>query len=369
MDVLVAVAAALASLALAPWTTLLPGPLPGVDGNWPIGLFAASVVVLLARRDAPVLVAAVVCVCAAVLTLTVAPPATFPLMVAVATVAVHRGIRTGWVVAGSAFVVLVVAGIVAGRALGNAPVLLLGLGLAMTVAIAVATRRQYVAALVDRAARLEREAGQEARLAVAAERARIAREMHDIVAHGITVMIRLADGSEAVRPTDPARADQAVRQVADVGRSSLADMRRLLGVLRDVDGAPLAPQPGTDSLVELVDRYVAAGLPAVLTVDGPLPTGEGAQLAVHRAVQESLTNALRYASAPTTVQVHVDASGRGVVVTVTDDGRTPESTPTEGSGRGLTGLRERAAIFGGTVDAGAVDGGGWRVRATFPEAS
>ncbi|MDT5026309.1 MAG: hypothetical protein QOE61_2735 [Micromonosporaceae bacterium] len=224
------------------------------------------------------------------------------------------------------------------------------------------TRRAYLAALEDRAARLERDRDQQAQLAVADERARIAREMHDIVAHHISVMIALADGAGFITRTNPDQAEEIMGAVSDTGRQALDEMRRLLGVLRDNSPQPaLAPQPAVADLDELLGTVRATGLPTELTVTGqPFSLPSSAQLVVYRLVQEALTNVLKHADA-TSSRVRLNyCPGHVHHVEVTDTGRGGPGPPAPGS-HGLTGMRERAAVFGGTVDAGPQVGGGWRV--------
>jgi len=230
------------------------------------------------------------------------------------------------------------------------------------------TRRAYLEAAQDRAGRLERERDQQAQLAAAAERARIAREVHDIVAHNIAVMIALADGAAYTAETNPGQAASVMGQVAATGRSALGEMRRLVGVLREPATPGHAPQPGLDDLEELIASVRAAGLPARLTVTGPpfaLPPS--AQLALYRITQEALTNTLKHAPG-TTAQVRLAYLPGQVELEVTDDGRTGavppggESAGLPGGGHGIAGMRERAATFGGQVSAGPRSGGGWLVR-------
>ena len=224
------------------------------------------------------------------------------------------------------------------------------------------TRRAYLAALEDRAARLERDRDQQAQLAVADERARIAREMHDIVAHHISVMIALADGAGFITRTSPDQAEEIMGGVSDTGRQALDEMRRLLGVLRDNSPQPaLAPQPGVADLDELLGTVRATGLPTQFTVTGqPFSLPSSAQLVVYRLVQEALTNVLKHADATSSRVCLNYCPGHVLQVEVTDNGRGGAGPPAPGS-HGLTGMRERAAVFGGTVDAGPQAGGGWRV--------
>jgi signal transduction histidine kinase len=230
------------------------------------------------------------------------------------------------------------------------------------------TRRAYLEAAQDRAGRLERERDQQAQLAAAAERVRIAREVHDIVAHNIAVMIALADGAAYTAKTNPGPAASVMGQVAATGRSALGEMRRLVGVLREPATPGHAPQPGLDDLQELIASVRAAGLPARLTVTGPpVAVPPSAQLALYRITQEALTNTLKHAPGAT-AQVRLAYLPGQVELEVTDDGRPgavlPGGEPAgpPGGGHGIAGMRERAATFGGQVSAGPRSGGGWRVR-------
>jgi signal transduction histidine kinase len=245
-------------------------------------------------------------------------------------------------------------------------------------------RRGYYRALEERAARLERERDAHAQIAAAAERARIARELHDVVAHNVSVMVVQADGAGYALESSPERAREALETIARTGRTALAEMRSLLGVLRsaDEDRDELAPQPGIGQVAGLLEQARAAGLPVSFTVEGvprELPTS--AALAAYRIVQESLTNARKHAGPTATAAVTVRFCDEELIIKVTDDGRrasasastgpggdrklgadTDESTP----GHGLVGMRERVEAFGGTVIAGPRPGSGWRVVATLP---
>ncbi|KRF08989.1 hypothetical protein ASH00_04765 [Arthrobacter sp. Soil782] len=205
-----------------------------------------------------------------------------------------------------------------------------------------------------------------AELASANERNRIAREMHDVVAHSLSVMIALSDGAGVVMKRDQDRAREVLAELSATGRTALADMRRVLGVLREgPDAAPLAPLPAGGSLAGLLEGFRAAGLPIRLQLSGPgLPEDAAFQMTVHRIVQESLTNVLRYAKGATTVDVLIARLGSTVRVRVSDDGRgAMEPLPSVGTGQGITGMRERAAIYGGTVNCGPTPSGGWVVAA------
>ncbi len=241
---------------------------------------------------------------------------------------------------------------------------LCGLALAAgTIGANMRNRRAYLAALEDRAARLERERDQRAQLAVAGERARIAREMHDIVTHSLSVMVALADGAAFAAARAPDKAAAAMEQVSGTGRQALTDMRRFLGVLRaDEPDALRHPQPGIGQLDGLAAQVRAVGLPVRLRVDGDVASvPAAAQLTVYRLVQEALTNTLKHAAAGARASVRVSCPGDRVEVEVRDDGQ-PVPSSGEG-GHGIDGMRDRVAAYGGQVEAGPLPGGGWRVAA------
>ncbi|WP_326760935.1 histidine kinase [Streptomyces phaeochromogenes] len=230
----------------------------------------------------------------------------------------------------------------------------------------------YIRALHERAVRLEVERDQRARLAAAAERARVAREMHDILGHTLAVIVGLAGGAAGLTETKPKRGAETLRIIADSGRGALAELRRLLAVIgeeRDTeDGSPLAPQPGLADLDPLLERVRGAGPAVTLHTRGALTDlAPGLQLAVYRVVQESLTNTLKHAASDTTVRVTLTTEDTSVHARVEDAGppSTPHSPAPQGEGRGLVGMRERAALYGGSVTAGPNSQGGWTVDAHF----
>jgi signal transduction histidine kinase len=227
-------------------------------------------------------------------------------------------------------------------------------------------RRGYYAALEDKAARLEAERHAEAKIAAAAERARIARELHDVVAHHVSVMVVQADGAGYALRTDPDRAQAALGAISTTGRQALTEMRRLLGVLRSADQhTDLAPVPGLGELRELLDQARTAGLEVSYTLTGtPRELPEGAELAAYRVVQESLTNTRKHAGLAATASVTLRYEAEGLTVEVTDDGMAPVSE--QPGGHGLAGMRERIAMYGGTVQAGPLPGGGFGVTAHLP---
>jgi signal transduction histidine kinase len=233
-------------------------------------------------------------------------------------------------------------------------------------------RRGFYQALEERAARLERERDAQAQVAAAAERARIARDLHDVVAHNVSVMVVQADGAAYALDSSPQRAREALGAISATGRRALAELRSLLGVLRDSagPGAALAPQPGLEQLEELVVEARAAGLPVSLTVEGaPRPVPQGEALAAYRVVQESLTNARKHAGPGATATVRLRYAEESLVISVTDDGRgacVPASGELAGAGHGLAGMRERVELYGGSVRSGPRAGGGYEVVARFP---
>jgi signal transduction histidine kinase len=230
----------------------------------------------------------------------------------------------------------------------------------------ISTRRKYTLSLEERARRLERERDAQAEVAAAAERARIARELHDVIAHSISVMVIQADGAAYTVDADAARARRAMEAIGATGRQALTEMRRMLGVLRENDGqATLAPQPGVEQLTDLVEQIRTAGLPVDFTVDGdPLSLPTGQELAIYRIVQEALTNVMKHAGPMATARVALHYGDRAIEVRIRDDGRG--ATFTDGRGHGLVGMRERAAVYGGDVSAEPAPGGGFQVIARLP---
>ncbi len=214
------------------------------------------------------------------------------------------------------------------------------------------TRKAYLEGLEERADRVERERDNQVRIAMAAERARIARELHDVVAHNVSVMVVQADGGAFMVDTEPKRARQALETISETGRTALKEMRLLLGVLRD-DGSAgsYAPQPGIEQLPDLIEQTQAAGLPVSFTTEGRvLPLSTGQQLTVYRIVQEALTNAMKHAGPAASADVRLSYFDTKIQVRVSDDGRG-SAAPTDGLGHGLAGMRERVAMYGGKVQA------------------
>jgi signal transduction histidine kinase len=241
----------------------------------------------------------------------------------------------------------------------------------------VQTRSRYMRALEERAAHAEREREQLARIAVHEERASIARELHDIVAHSVSVMLVGVRGARDVLRTSPDVADDTLARVETSGEQSLAELRRILALLRSpAHGAESRPQPSLGELDELVADYRAAGLPVRLEVIGaPRPLPGGVELSVYRIVQEALTNVLNHSHAAR-VTVTLAFHGSRLEVEVVDDGTTAargdaaerngDECPARGSGHGLVGMRERVAVLGGELETGRRVGGGFRVAARLP---
>ena len=243
----------------------------------------------------------------------------------------------------------------------------LGLGLYF------AARRAYLAELQDRAERLERERDQQAALAAAGERARIAREMHDIVAHHLTVMTTLAEAAVAASASSPEKATDVMRSVAVTGRRALADTRRLLGVLREREGTgagsaeALQPVPDLSQLDALIEQVRSAGLDTALELHGQAPdVPAGVQLAVYRLVQEALTNTLKHGGAGARASVRLSFEPGELRVDVNDDGAGSAAPTAAGVGGGLPGMRERVRAYGGDVQTGPRQPAGWAVSARLP---
>jgi signal transduction histidine kinase len=365
---------------------------PLSSGNWqpvtPLLVSMAGVVLtagaLMVRRSRPWVTFAVA-TCAAVVTMVV-DDAIDPLGMSLAVYAlfVHRSTRSGWTgfaaaVAGEVLVRPVIAIVVRGEPLSSFSLTvssLLQVIIVLSAAllgVSVAGRRRYVQALVDRAGQLAHERDQQARIATLAERARIIREMHDVLSHSLSIMVSLADGAAALAEKDAVRCRDAVREIGGIGRQSMSEMRRLLGALGEEDSADrddaaaLRPSPGTNDLDALIGTFRAARMPVRLNVEGS-PSSPGAQTAVYRIVQESLTNVLRYSRNPRSVTVLMSSGPEGTSVTITDDGAAGPPADSVGLGRGVIGIRERAILYGGTAAAGPVPGGGWRVHVEMPQA-
>jgi signal transduction histidine kinase len=239
-------------------------------------------------------------------------------------------------------------------------------GAVSLIAYGLQHRRARAAELEERARRLEREREDAERAAVAEERRRIARELHDVIAHSITLMTVQAGAARVLLAEDPDRAREPVVSVEETGRRALAELRRLLGVIRSDDAeAALAPQPGLARLDDLLGEARRAGLSVELDVRGePRTLPPGLDLTAYRVVQEALTNARRHAG-PARAHVSVHYRSEALDLEITNDGR-PATTRSDGSGHGLVGMRERVALYDGTLEAGPRPEGGYTVRVRLP---
>lgn len=233
----------------------------------------------------------------------------------------------------------------------------------------IGTRRAYVSAVEQRAAQLEREQRNLHRIAVATERARIARELHDVVSHSLSVVVVMAAGAAAQVRTNPAAAEQAILAVERTGRTSLSEMRRMLDVLRDDEAESMGPQPGLAQIGQLVDDARAAGLPVELRVPDEAPQLEaGVDLTVYRIVQEALTNVRRHGGpAVTRVNTDIWVDRHDLCVRIVDDGQGEDADTLNGlSGHGLIGMRERVSTCRGELTVKSGENSGFEVLARIP---
>jgi signal transduction histidine kinase len=335
-----------------------------------IAVAGAGVILLLRGRSPIVALAAVLALAAAT---DYGPIASLATLLALVNVVMRKDRTIAALAAVATAVVLIVTPAIHGTALDQIPPILsrmVAVGLAVAVGLYLRARVDYLFGLRDRAERLERERELLSQQAVADERVRIARELHDVVAHNISLMVVQA---QALAATDPGgeRCD-SLNSIAATGREALSEMHRMLGVLRieDVQSAERAPQPGIRDLDALIARTRDAGLQTSLNVDGTtreLPSA--VELSAYRIVQEALTNVIRHAGAKH-AEVNLHYGARTLELTVLDDGAGVASSNghgEQGGGHGLVGMRERVALFGGELDAGPRDGGhGYRVHASLP---
>jgi signal transduction histidine kinase len=328
----------------------------------PVGLLVT--VPLAWRRSAPLAVVAVVMgaeTAQAVLDSSPQPPQTtlLPLLVALWSVAAYAGRRGALVGCGVSLAAMLIA--VPDDVIVIGP-LFIGVWLAGRL---FQNRQQLAAALQSRTAALEREQVETARLAIAEERARIARELHDVVAHSVSVMVVQAGAERLSLREGQDSTREVLLSIEKTGRQALAEMRRLLGMLRkEDDEIGLAPQPSVAHLEALAAHVREAGLPVELQIEGePVPLPPGVDISAYRIVQEALTNALRHAG-PARARVLVRYGTGEVELEVTDDGRGAEIIDEDG--HGLVGIQERVALFGGELSTGGADGGGYVVRARLP---
>jgi signal transduction histidine kinase len=332
-----------------------------------VALLTAAGALLVVRRRLPVVSFAGILVAALGVRLCGYSLQPIPLLVALATLAAYRDRRTSlaaaalvaavnvawldqagpWLPIHSVYQVVVVAG-------------------AWAVGDAFRSRRGELEALRERADRAERERAQAEARAVAEEQARIARELHDVIAHNVSVIVVQAAAADDVFDVNPARAREALRSIEATGREAMGELRRLLGGVRAADES-YRPQPGLGRLDELVEQVRAGGLTVTVRVDGtPRPLAPGVDLSAFRIVQEALTNTLRHAAA-SRADVTVRYGPEAIDLEVRDDGIGGGAQVRDGSGHGLLGMRERAALTGGTLAAGPAPGGGFVVRARLGE--
>lgn len=342
----------------------------GDDPWWVIPAYQTLFLPLLARRRYPFHVLAFVCIVSVVFILVEGRvDGLLPVMVAVYAVAVSRD-RNGALLAFAAAEVFVLSSALFGHSVDNplgSFVFQSGLVLAaLFLGTTLRARRLHLQSLEERAIRLEQERDQQAELAAARERTRIAREMHDIVAHSLSVIITLADGAVATVQRDPEVAGAAMEQVASTGRQALGEMRNLLGVLRSDEAASLAPQPGLTRLESLFEDVRMAGLPVSVTITGePRALSSTQETTVYRFVQEGLTNVLKHARYPSRAWVTLAWEPDAIRLEVRDDGMVA-AEPVRQDGLGLRGMRERLALFGGEMSAGPVQPRGWETRGVLP---
>ncbi len=377
-DALVAIIAFLLSAPSAAF--LVEGPLtPTVAQTWyAVILILLGSGALMFRRTRPVTVFAATLVPVVILPPGLSAAAHLLPAFAIYAIAAYRSVKACWIAFGAASAIVGLYTLVACMAvptelqyfITSLVVAVVGMLIAALIGINVGNRRRYLEALIDRSRQLLVERDQQAQLAAAAERTRIAREMHDIVSHNLTVVVALAEGASAT--PDPERARAATQQIATTARGALTEMRAMLGVLRAPDpsqDAPLTPAEPA-SVADAVEAAQRAGFPVVLRVEGAWEQAPAdTRFAVIRIVQESLTNAMRHSWHATTIDVRVSARDDRIDIEVVNDGvRTAPVTadPAARSGFGILGLRERVAHVGGSLQAGPVGEGRWGVRATLP---
>ena len=248
---------------------------------------------------------------------------------------------------------------------GTRPSAWLAFAIAWLVGRDLRRRRQRIAELEDRAAQLEREREEQAQRAVAEERGRIARELHDVIAHGVSVIVVQAQAGPHL-VDGPQRVVGVFRAIESSGRDALVELRRLLGILRSEDEElAIGPQPGLGSLQSLVEQMHTAGLPVQLRIEGePVHLPAGIDLSAYRIVQEALTNVVKHAG-DAAAEVIIRYAPRALELAIVDDGHG-RATARNGAGHGLIGMRERVALYSGTLEAGTQNGGGYAVRARLP---
>jgi signal transduction histidine kinase len=289
------------------------------------------------------------------------------LLLAAYSAAAHSAPRTAWTVIGMLSVTLIAGALIDGRGIGDVAFVLVILGAVTAAGRGVHARQQRVTVLADRAIALEHERDAKARAAVAEERVRIARELHDVVAHGISVIVLQARGGRAVLDPAEGEARQAFGEIESTAQGALTEMRRLLGMLRQHDEElALGPQPSLANLDALAAHVRDAGLPVDVVVNGDVTRlPPGVDLSAYRLVQEGLTNALKHAG-PARARVYVSCSDDDVEVEVSDDGHGLNGKGDSTGGHGLTGMRERVSMLGGQIEIGPRENGGFALRARLP---
>ena len=296
--------------------------------------------------------------------------------IALYSMAVYISSRLAWtafgigagVIAIGALIYTFVSGVALEVTIGSIAAYIIGGLIGTLIGANIGNRRRYLGALIDRSRQLLIERDQQAQLAAAGERTRIAREMHDIVSHNLTVIVALADGAVATQDRDRARA--VTEQIAISARSALREMRSMLGVLRDPEAASDTPLTPIDerSILDAVTAAQRAGFPATLLTRGSDAAPAPVRFAASRIVQEALTNAIRHAPHASFITVEVDSTAEEMRLHIRNDGIRAHTlqTPSTSGGFGLRGLHERAAHLGGTLAAGLDDKGVWGVSATLP---
>ena len=346
-----------------------------VGAPWPVAaLFALGTTLpLVWRRRAPLVVLVVVlaslatCDAAYGIADNVSAPFAGVLFAAYAGGA-YTSRRDGRIAAGIIALTAVLMAVAIGEDVAGDTVFIGGILLAVWGAATVVRSRQELAGvLAARTVELEHEREENARLAVAEERARIARELHDVVAHNVSIMVVQAGAERRAIGAERPATTEVLATIEATGRAALAEMRRLLGMLRRSDDElALAPQPSLRHLSDLVEQVREAGMPVDLRIEGdPRPIAPGIDLSAYRIVQEALTNALKHAG-PARARVTVRYGDNALDIEITDDGAGDVEEGQQRGGHGLMGMRERVALFGGDLAAGRRRGGGYAVRARLP---
>jgi signal transduction histidine kinase len=371
---------AIVALALAAWTQLdlwghAPATMHVVGGRGVLSVLLLIVILPLAlRRRTPAATLLTAAGALVVATLLVSHSQGIPvgvflaLLLAFYSVGAHCDDRRSALVGAVAVAAIAAADLArpgSFSASGSRPGAWLAFAIAWLVGRDLRRRRQRVVDLEDRAAQLERGREEQAQLAVAEERGRIARELHDMIAHAVSVIVVQAQAGPHLID-DPQRVRGVFHAIESSGRDALVELRRLLGILRSEDEQlAIGPQPGLGSLQSLVEQVRASGLPVKLRIEGePMHLPAGIDLAAYRIVQEALTNVVKHAG-DAAAEVVIRYEACALELDVLDDGRG-RGTSRNGSGHGLIGMRERVALYGGALKTGTRDGGGYAVRARLP---